>query len=109
MTRELNWPANAIAVPRPFEGRYRDYLIKFKPQPTPDGRFLALAILSFSFDSVHTLASVAPDVPSFPSEQDAASAAWEAATLWIDNHVILATRATPQCRRTRVSYVRVAR
>ena len=74
------------AAPRPFEGGYGGYVVKFKPQPTPDGRFLALAIMLCGLDALHTLAAVTPDLPSFATQAAAASAGWEAATQWIDGN-----------------------
>jgi hypothetical protein len=79
-------PANSLAAPRPFEGGYGGYVIKYKPQPTPEGRFLAFAIVCFGLDTLHTLASISPDLPSFSTQAAAANAGWEAAARWADSH-----------------------
>jgi len=75
--------AIAQTTSRPFEGGYGGYVVKFMPQPTPDGQFLAFTIVSCGVDALHTLAAVTPDLPSFATQAAAGSAGWEAATEWI--------------------------
>jgi hypothetical protein len=69
-----------------FESDYRHYLLRYKPQPTPDGRFLAYVIILRRFTRMHTEASVMPDLPSFESQLDAAQAGLQAGRHWIDEN-----------------------
>jgi hypothetical protein len=70
----------------PFESVYRHYVVRYKPQPTPDGRFLAYVIILRSMTRMHTEAALTPDGPSFASQIDAARAGLEAGKRWIDHN-----------------------
>jgi hypothetical protein len=70
---------------RPFEDCYGEYVVRYKPQPTPDGRYLAYAIVSIDLGVVHTLGAVTPDLPSFSTQSEAADQGWGAGTRWIDS------------------------
>ena len=74
------------AVTHPFEGGYGGYVVKYKPQPTPDGRYLAIGIVCCGLDTLHTLISLTPDLPSFATQAEAATVGWEAATQWINKN-----------------------
>jgi two-component system response regulator QseB len=69
-----------------FETTYRDHLLRCRPQPTPDGRFLAYVIIGCDVGIVHTHASVTPDLPSFAQREDAAYAGLLAGRRWVDLH-----------------------
>jgi len=73
-------------VAEPFVGRYADYILKYKPQPTPDGRYLAYAIVSCDLGVIQTIASVTPDLPSFATQDEAAGAGWAAGRKWVDSN-----------------------
>jgi hypothetical protein len=69
-----------------FESVYRQYVVRYRPQPTPDGRFLAYVIILRRFARMHTEASVMPDLPSFESQADAAGVGLQAGRCWIDQN-----------------------
>jgi two-component system response regulator QseB len=75
-----------IAAEAEFEATYRDHLLRCRPQPTPDGRFLAYVIIGRDVGIVHTHASVTPDLPSFARREDAAYAGLLAGQRWVDFH-----------------------
>ncbi len=86
--RRLHTLVNQDAIlrtePRPNEDPYRGYLVKYRPQPTPEGRYLAFAIISCGRETLQTVASVMPDLPSFAIEAEAANAGWVAGMGWVD-------------------------
>lgn len=69
-----------------FEAMYRGHLLRFQPQPTPDGRFLAYVIIARDDGFVHTQASVTPDLPRFVLREEAAHAGRLAGQRWVDLH-----------------------
>jgi two-component system response regulator QseB len=69
-----------------FEASYREHVLRCRPQPTPDGRFLAYVIIGRDIGIVHTQASVTPDLPSFARREDAACAGLLAGQHWVDLH-----------------------
>lgn len=69
-----------------FETSYRDHLLRCRPQPTPDGRFLAYVIIVRDTGVVHTRASVTPGLPGFERREDAARAGALAGRQWVDLH-----------------------
>ena len=79
-------PCNVIAPQREFEDRYGGFVLSYRPQPTPEGRFLAYVIVSRHFGFVQTCAAVTPDLSSFESVEEAAQAGRYAGRRWVDAH-----------------------
>ncbi len=77
-----------------FETSYRDHLLRCRPQPTPDGRFLAYVIIVRDTGVVHTRASVTPGLPSFERREDAARAGALAGRQWVDLHAERCARSS---------------
>jgi hypothetical protein len=73
-------------APDPYIVNYRGYLLKCRPQPTPDERFLAYVIVSQRCRGLHTEAALTPDLPSFARPADAARAGLEAGRRWVDEN-----------------------
>lgn len=70
----------------PYVADYRGYLLKYRPQPTPDGRYLAYVIVSQRCRTIHTEAALTPDLPSYAKATDAARAGLAAGRRWVDDN-----------------------
>jgi hypothetical protein len=77
-------PVEVELVKRPFERGYREYVLRYRPQPTPGGRYLAYVIVLRNIVYVHTVNAIMPDLASFPTEDEAANAGWAAGVSWVD-------------------------
>jgi len=75
---------NEIAPRREFEDTYGGFVLSYRPQPTPDGRFMAYVIVSCDLGFLQTCAAVTPDVSSFASAPQAAQAGCRAGRQWVD-------------------------
>jgi enamine deaminase RidA (YjgF/YER057c/UK114 family) len=70
----------------PFELVLKNqYRLSCRPEPTPDGKFLARAIVSWIDKGGEALSHrLRPEMPPFATAADAAIAARDAATAWLD-------------------------
>lgn len=66
-----------------FEAPYCGYLLRFRPQPAPDGRFLAYVIVVQAI-SLRAHAALTPDLEPFVHRHDAALAGLRAGEAWVD-------------------------
>lgn len=69
----------------PFEEAYKGYLLRCKPQATPQGEFMPFAIVTHAASAMYA-ATISPDVPAFAMQAEAASAALAAAMRWVDEN-----------------------
>jgi hypothetical protein len=68
-----------------FETTHKAWHIDCRPQQTPDGRFLAHAVLTSSTGSKGVVVTITPPLDPFNEEKPAALAALQAAKDWIDS------------------------
>jgi hypothetical protein len=67
-----------------YEARYRGYVLRYRPQPMPDGRFLAFVIVGRELDGLRAQLAWTPDVDAFRYQPDAALAGMRAGKAWVD-------------------------
>ena len=69
----------------PFEEAYKGYLLRCKPQSTPEGEYMPFAIVTHAASAMH-ITTISPDVPALERQVEAASAALSAAMHWVDEY-----------------------
>ena len=84
MLSDIQMQRDAIVPPREFEEVYGGFVLSYRPQPTPDGRFMAYVIVSRHLEFVQTCAAVTPDTSSFASTAEAAQVGRFAGRHWVD-------------------------
>ena len=67
-----------------YETTYRGYVLRYRPQPMPDGRFLAYVIVGHEIDGLRAQVSLTPDLDAFRFQPDAALAGMRAGEAWVD-------------------------
>ena len=67
-----------------YENRYRGYVVRYRPQPMPDGRFLAYVVVGHEIDGLRAQVSWTPDLDPFRYKTDAALAGQRAGQAWVD-------------------------
>jgi hypothetical protein len=82
--RELPAPQNDLQGADEYDFLYAGYLLKCRPQPTPDGRFLAYVIVATHHFGVRAVQALSPDLPSFATPSDAAQHGLRAGKCWVD-------------------------
>ncbi len=69
-----------------FQVLYKGHRLKFEPMQTPEGKFLAEPMVSFSRGGSDYDARLVPPQGPFESAREAADCAAAAARSWVDHH-----------------------
>ncbi|HKX43693.1 MAG TPA: hypothetical protein VJO99_21205 [Burkholderiaceae bacterium] len=67
-----------------YETRYRGYVVRYRPQPMPDGRFLAYVVVGHEIEGLRAQISWTPELEEFRYKTDAALAGLHAGQAWVD-------------------------